>query len=52
MSERPVMDATYESTCGMCMERIFEGEEISLAEPDGEWCHLRCAEEEPWPDDE
>lgn len=51
MSERPVITAAYESRCGECLETIFEGEEIALAEPDGEWCHLRCAEETEWPDD-
>lgn len=34
--------ATFDSTCAYC---------IGLLEPDGEWCHLGCAEEEPWPYD-
>lgn len=50
MSARPTMEARFESTCASCLERIYEGENIGLIEPDGEWCHLECAEEEPWDD--
>lgn len=50
MSERPVISATYESPCGVCLEPMYEGEDIALDQPGGEWCHLRCVEDEPWED--
>lgn len=48
---RPELDAAYDSTCPVCLDRIYEGERIGLVEQDGEWAHLRCAEDEmPWED--
>jgi len=52
VSGRPVIDAAFPSRCGWCDQRIEEGDRIALLEPDGEWVHEGCAEEEPWPEDE
>lgn len=44
--------AEFESQCPGCLETIEEGETIGLDEPQGEWMHLQCAEEEmPWPEE-
>lgn len=53
MSERPTVTATYDSECPVCLAPIYEGETIGLIEPEGDWAHLSCAEEElPWPEEE
>lgn len=47
------MEAAFdESRCGWCDRMILEGDDIGLLEPDGDWVHLECAEEEAWPEDE
>lgn len=51
MAERPIRDAAFPSRCAVCDEPIFEGDLIALLEPDGEWVHEQCADEEPWPDE-
>ena len=45
---RPNALATFESRCPWCAETIYEGDPIGLLEPEGDWAHLECAEQEPW----
>jgi hypothetical protein len=37
------IEATYESRCPYCDEKIEEGDQIEQHE--GEWLHVNCAEE-------
>lgn len=39
-----MIEAVYESTCGICLGRIYEGDQIQCV--DDEWCHVECAEDE------
>lgn len=41
--------ADFDSQCGLCDERIREGDEIENVE--GEWVHAQCARDEGYLDD-
>ncbi len=38
------MIAKYDARCGLCDEKISEGEQIE--DFDDEWCHTECVEDE------
>lgn len=42
--------AIYPGICGVCVEAIHEGDEI--AKVDDEWCHVDCARDEGYLDDD
>lgn len=42
--DRPTIEATRKSRCGLCDETIHDGDMITLY--DGEWCHNECVAEE------
>lgn len=39
-----VTTATYDSTCAVCGETIFEGDAIAHLDDEGVWVHEDCAE--------
>ncbi len=43
------MIAKYDARCGICDEKIYEGDEIEMFLD--EWCHKQCVDEE-WENEE
>lgn len=46
------MKATRTSTCMVCEEIIYEGDEITLIEEENEWVHEQCAIDGGYVDEE